>query len=124
MCSYLCEQQAQLLVGPFSRPTLLRNIVQGGHWISIALAGAATRRDAIGAVVTVEAGAQRLRRDVLSGGSYCSQSDLRAHFGLGQATKIDRIVVRWPDGAREGFGAPEIDRIVTLKQGQGQRLKP
>jgi hypothetical protein len=105
------------------RPTLLRNVLQGGHWISIALAGAASRRDAIGAVVTVEAGAQRLRRDVLSGGSYCSQSDLRAHFGLGQTTRIDRIVVRWPGGMREAFAAPEIDRIVTLRQGQGQRLK-
>jgi hypothetical protein len=104
------------------RPTLLRNVAQAGHWIAIALTGAAgVPRDAIGAVVTLEAGAQRLRRDVVSGGSYCSQSDLRAHFGLGQTTKIDRIVVRWPDGTREAFGAPGIDRIVALKKGRGRR---
>jgi hypothetical protein len=81
-------------------------------------------RDAIGAVVMLEAGVQRLRRDVVSGASYCSQSDLRAHFGLGQTTNVDRIVVRWPDGTREVFRVPGIDRIVALKKGQGQRPTP
>ena len=102
------------------RPTLLRNVAPAGHWISIALTGNA----AIGAVVTLEAGAQRLRRDIVSGASYCSQSDLRAHFGLGQTTKIDRIVVRWPDGTREAFGVPGVDRIVALRKDQGQRQQP
>jgi len=107
------------------RPTLLRNVAPAGHWISIAVTqSAGGPRDAIGAVVTVEAGAQRLRRDVVSGGSYCSQSDLRAHFGLGRTTTIDRIIVRWPDGAREAFGVSGIDRIVALTKGRGERLKP
>ena len=78
------------------RPTLLRNVAPAGHWISIAVTqSAGLPRDAIGAVVTVEAGAQRLRRDVVSGGSYCSQSDLRAHFGLGRTT-MRSIFVVWP----------------------------
>jgi len=107
------------------RPTLLRNVAPAGHWISIAVTqSAGGPRDAIGAVVTVEAGAQRLRRDVVSGGSYCSQSDLRAHFGLGRTTTTDRIIVRWPDGAREAFGVSGIDRIVALTKGRGERLKP
>ena len=104
-------------------PTLLRNVAAAGHWISIALTGAGSvPRDAIGASVSVEAGALRWRRDLVSGGSYCSQSDLRAHVGLGQTTTVDRIVVRWPGGAREAFHAPGIDRIVAVKKGQGQRL--
>jgi hypothetical protein len=103
----------------------LRNVAAGGHWVSIALAGAGTiPRDAIGSVVTIEAGALRLRRDVLSGASYCSQSDLGAHFGLGQAAKIDRVVVRWPDGIREAFDAPPVDRISRLTRGQGRPHKP
>jgi enediyne biosynthesis protein E4 len=107
------------------QPTLLRNVAPGGHWIAIALTGAAgVPRDAIGASVTLEAGRQRLRRDVVSGASFCSQSDLRAHFGLGQTATIDRIVVRWPDGTREAFGVPGVDRIVPLTKGHGQRLKP
>jgi enediyne biosynthesis protein E4 len=107
------------------RPTLLRNVARGGHWIAIALeGGGGVPRDAIGSVVTLEAGSRRLRRDVVSGGSYCSQSDLRVHFGLGESTKIDRVVVRWPDGTREAFTVPGIDRVVTLKRLQGRRLTP
>ena len=103
------------------RPTLLRNVVPAGHWISISLVGTGgVPRDAIGASVTLEAGAQRLRRDVISGGSYCSQSALQAHFGLGQATKVERVVVRWPDGTREQFDVPGIDRSVTLTKGGGR----
>src|SRR2546428_10221893 len=77
------------------RPTLLRNVAQAGHWLSIALTGTAgVPRDGIGAVVTLEAGAQRLRRDVVRCGSYCSQTDLRGPFGLGPTTTIARIVAR------------------------------
>jgi hypothetical protein len=107
------------------RPTLLRNTAAGGHWLSVALeGGAGTPRDAIGSTVTLEAGGLRLTRHVISGGSYCSQSDLRAHFGLGPHAKPERIVIRWPDGVREGFAAPGVDRIVRLTRGKGQRLTP
>jgi enediyne biosynthesis protein E4 len=103
------------------RPTLLRNTAEAGHWISIAAAAAkGAPRDAVGAAVFVETGGRRLRRDIVSGGSYCSQSDLRAHFGLGQTTKIDRIVVRWPDGRREAFSAPGVDRSIMVKKGEGR----
>jgi enediyne biosynthesis protein E4 len=102
-------------------PTLLRNVATAGHWLSVALAGDARGpRDAIGATVTLEAGSRRWRRDVVSGGSYCSQSDLRAHFGLGATTSVDRVLVRWPDGSREAFSVSGIDRIITLTRGQGQ----
>jgi hypothetical protein len=99
-------------------------VAPGGHWISVAVTGDARGpRDAIGAVVTLEAGARRLRRDVLSGGSYCSQSDFRAHFGLGETRRVDRIVVRWPDGTREAFTVPGVDRIVSLTKGQGRAVR-
>jgi hypothetical protein len=104
------------------RPTLLRNVATAGHWISIALTGAhGVPRDAIGSSVTLEAAGGRRRRDVVSGGSYCSQSDLRAHFGLGETTKVDRIVVRWPDGSDEVFSAEAVDRIMTVTKGKGRR---
>jgi hypothetical protein len=102
-------------------PALLRNVATAGHWLSFALAGNARGpRDAMGATVTLEAGSRRWRRDVVSGGSYCSQSDLRAHFGLGATTSVDRVLVRWPDGSREAFSVSGVDRIVTLTKGQGQ----
>jgi hypothetical protein len=106
-------------------PTLLRNVAPAAHWISVALIGdPAGPRDAIGAVVMLEAGAHRQRRDVISGASYCSHSDLRAHFGLGEMTKVDRIVVRWPDGTREAFSVPGVDRIVPLTKGKGLPHEP
>ncbi len=106
-------------------PTLLRNVATAGHWLSVALIGDARgARDAIGAVLTLEAGSRRLRRDVVSGDSYCSQSDFRAHFGLGEASRVDRILVRWPGGGREAFAVSGVDRIVTLTKGQGRLLSP
>jgi hypothetical protein len=106
-------------------PTLLRNVAVAGHWISVALeTGKGVPRDGVGSTVLLEAGALRLRRDVVSGGSYCSHSDLRVHFGLGKATSIDRIVVRWPDGTREAFIVPGIDRFVELAKGHGKPQQP
>ncbi len=103
------------------RPTVLRNVAPAGHWISIGLVGTgAVPRDGIGASILLETGPQRLRRDVISGGSYCSQSALHAHFGLGQTTTVNRAVVRWPDGTREEFSVPGVDRVVTLTKGEGR----
>ena len=64
----------------------------------------------------------RQRGDVLSGGSFASTNDPRVHFGLGDATVIDEIEVHWPSGAKERFPAPQIDRIVTLTEGQGTKF--
>ena len=104
-------------------PALLRNIsADKHHWIEFKLIGGAkSPRDAIGAMVTLTANGMRQRGDVLSGGSYASSSDPRAHFGLGDATAIDDVEVRWPSGATEHFTAPQIDHIVTLKEGQGAK---
>jgi enediyne biosynthesis protein E4 len=102
-------------------PTLLRNVATAGNWISVVLRDSSgAPHDAIGAVVSVEVGTRRMRRDILGGDSYCSQSDFRAHFGLGEASRVDRIIVRWPDGIRETFTDPGINRIVTLTKGQGR----
>ncbi len=59
------------------------------------------------------------REDVLSGGSYLSSNDLRAHFGLGSTTKLDAIEVHWPSGETEKFTVVGVDRIVTLTEGMG-----
>jgi hypothetical protein len=61
----------------------------------------------------------RQRGDVISGGSYGSSSDFRLHFGLGSATKIDKIEIQWPSGKKEAIVAPGIDRILTVAEGQG-----
>jgi hypothetical protein len=104
-----------------SQPTLLRNETKpAGHWLSVQLIGGSkSPRDAIGATVYLIAGGKRQRADVVSGASYCSQSDLRLHFGLGEATRIDRLEIRWPNGAREKVEVSGMDRALTIIEGKG-----
>jgi enediyne biosynthesis protein E4 len=102
-------------------PTLLSNVVKNGnHWITLKLLGGpGSPRDAIGAKAFVTTNRVRQRADVISGGSYGSSSDPRLHFGLGSATKIDRIEIQWPSGKRETLVSPAVDRILTVVEGQG-----
>ena len=79
------------------RPSLLRN--DGGSrqsFLSIQLVGTKSNRNGIGARVTVTAAGRSQVQEVRSGSSFMSQSDLRLHFGLGPATRVDQIEVRWP----------------------------
>jgi hypothetical protein len=105
-----------LLVTAIDGPArLLENrAARRGHWFTVrALVG---RRDALGAEVIVEA-AGRLRKGwVQSAYSYLCASDPRAHFGLGDASRVDRVRVLWPDGSEGTFGPFEVDRSVTLRQ--------
>jgi hypothetical protein len=104
-------------------PALLRNVSPDKHhWIEFKLVGGPkSPRDAVGATVYVTANNMRQRGDVISGGSYASTSDPRLHFGLGDAIAIDEIEVHWPSGAKERFAVAQIDRIVTLTEGQGMK---
>jgi enediyne biosynthesis protein E4 len=107
-----------------AKPVLLRNVATGtGHWLSLRLigdAGKKTPRDAIGSVAYLTTGTTRQRREVFSGAVYCSQNDMTLHFGLGAATKVDKLEVKWSDGSTENFDVPGIDRIITITQGKGK----
>ncbi len=78
------------------------------------------RRDAIGARVTVFFDGRRLLRTITRAFSYLSSSDPRAHFGLGGADEVEHVEVHWPDGLRERFAVPGVDRVVELVRGTGQ----
>jgi hypothetical protein len=92
------------------------------HWLVLKLVGTRSNRSAIGARVRLVTAAGRQVQEVRGGGSYYSQNDLRVHFGLGEATRIDRLEIRWPNGLEEAFADVGIDRIVTLKEGSGVPL--
>lgn len=104
-----------------STPTLLRNVVNNGnHWVGLKLIGGPKcPRDAIAAKVFVTTGAVRQRADVFSGGSYGSNSDPRVHFGLGAATKLDKVEIQWPDGTKQDIMLPGVDRIFTVDEVKG-----
>jgi hypothetical protein len=102
-----------------AKPVVLRNVAANtGHWLGVRLRGSAS--DPIGATAYVTTGSVRQRQDVVSGAVYCSQNDMTLHFGLGAATKIDKLEIKWPDGKVEEFIVSGVDRIVTLTQGKGQ----
>jgi hypothetical protein len=106
-----------LLMSVGEKPVLLRN--DGGnrrHWLGIALEGRARSRDAVGARVTVTAGALRQSRSVLGGTSYCSVSDRRLLFGLGDARRVDRVEVEWPGGGRTQLEGLKADRYLTVRE--------
>jgi hypothetical protein len=101
------------------RPTLLHNESPGGHWATFRLIGTNSNRDGIGAKVIVTGGGRRQVVEVRSGGSYASQNDLRAHVGLGSATRIERVEIRWPGGAVDTAGGLGADRFYVAREGQG-----
>ena len=102
-------------------PVLLRNVsADHHHWVEMKLIGGPkSPRDAVGATVYLTSGGARQRGDVLSGGSYLSSNDLRVHFGLGDAAKVDQVEIHWPSGAVEKMTLPAVDRIFTVTEGKG-----
>ena len=100
------------------KPTVLRNIAaSAGHWLRVRLIAKAPR-DAIGSVVYVTTGKIRQRQDLFSGAIYCSQNDMTLHFGLGAATKVDKLEIQWPDGSTEVVDVPTVDKTITITQGK------
>jgi len=86
------------------------------HWIEVKLTGHKSNRDGIGAQVEVLAGGERQRRERTGGSGYLSQDDPRVHFGLGTATKIDRLTVTWPSGIKQVMQNLPVDRIMTVEE--------
>ncbi|MGE0133364.1 MAG: CRTAC1 family protein [Blastocatellales bacterium] len=101
-------------------PTLLRNEFErgggskAGHWIKLQLAGTKSNRNAAGARVELKAGGLTQIDEVHAGDSYISHSDWRLHFGLGDATTIDEITIRWPSGAVEKLTKVKADQVVRI----------
>ena len=110
-------------------PMVLRNPgLPGRHWVSFELAGTKSNRLAIGARLKLVAGGMTQTDEIHSGGSYLSQNDLRVHFGLGAATKIESLEIRWPSGAVETLKNLDGDKFYSVLEGQGilpvEKIRP
>ena len=99
------------------------------NWVKIKLVGVKTNRSGIGSRVTVTAktapdAAKPLQQmeELRSGGSYFSQNDLRMHFGLDQATKVDLVEVKWLSGQVDQFKDLAVNQLHVLQEG-GKVLK-
>jgi hypothetical protein len=101
-------------------PDLIRHARKNpNHSILVQTIGTRSNRDGIGTKLRVAAGGLTQYDEVRSGGSYLSSSDLRVHFGLGVATKIDRLELHWPSGLTDVVEAPPVDCVLVVKEGQG-----
>ncbi len=102
------------------KPMILRNPgVHGNHWVSLELAGTKSNRLAIGARLKIVAGGMTQTAQIHSGGSYLSQHDLRVHFGLGPATRIDSLEIRWPSGGVDVVKDMTADKFYSVLEGKG-----
>jgi hypothetical protein len=117
-----------------SAPQLLRcdwteDTTRNRNWIKIRTVGTKSNRAGIGArlIVTAQTDPKAAKPmvqidEVRSGGSYYSQNDLRVHFGLDQAKKVDTVEIRWPSGAVDTLRDLAVNRLYVIQEG-GKILK-
>lgn len=110
-------------------PTILKNSGhKSNHWATFELQGTKSNRLGIGARVKVFTGDVVQTSWLVSGGSYISQNDMRLHFGLGSATTIEKVEVRWPSGKVDTIQNLKADQFYGLLEGEGvvplERVRP
>jgi hypothetical protein len=102
-------------------PLLLHNSGgNGNHFVSIQLVGTKSNRDAMGARLKLTAGGITQTREIAGGGSYLSQSDLRANFGLGAATHIDKLEITWPSGTHQSLSDFPAGQFYRIQEGKNE----
>jgi hypothetical protein len=94
---------------------------QAGHWVTVRLEGTGSNRDGVGAVVRVQAGGRTQTIQRFGGGSFESASDPRLHVGLGTATSIDELEVRWTSGKLDHWTELKSDTAYLLREGEAPR---
>jgi len=99
---------------------LVNQVKSASHWIGIKTVGTKSNRDGIGAKIRVQASGRLRVDEVRSGSSLDSNNDMRVHFGLGSAAKVDWVEVRWPSGLTERFEGLAADGIRTVTEGSGK----
>jgi enediyne biosynthesis protein E4 len=109
-----------LLLNVGEPPTLLLNHgIPKNHRVMFHLIGAKSNRAAIGARLSIHAGALSEFNEIRGGSSYLSQNDLRLHFGLGHESKIDSVEIQWPNSPPERLSNLVADKIYTITEGRG-----
>jgi enediyne biosynthesis protein E4 len=119
------------LVNLGAKAKLVHNVSPGSsHWVAIKLVGAMrsgdkgsaagpsakSNRDGIGAKVEIFAGAKHELQERVAESGYLSQNEAPLHFGLGNATIVDKIVIKWPSGREQTLEKQPIDRVLTIEE--------
>jgi hypothetical protein len=108
-----------LVTNSHQTPDLLRNdTTNENNWLMFDTVGGKSNRDGIGTRIKVVADGKSQIREVKSGGSYPSHSDMRLHFGLGKATLADLVEIHWPSGLVNRFEGVKANRFLRAKEGE------
>jgi len=100
-------------------PNLLLNEGGRANAILVRTIGTKSNRSGIGTRLTLVTDGIRQVREIQSGSSYLAQNDLRAHFGLGQSNRAERLEIRWPSGGTELVENLPANHVITVREGQG-----
>ena len=107
-----------LIINNGDAPVLLRN--EGGNrnnWIGLNLVATRSNPGAVGAIITWEAGGVKYKRLTTAGGSYLASHDPREILGVGAATKIDSIEIKWPSGQVNKLTNPPLRKYLKVVEG-------
>ena len=119
VADYDRDGRLDLAVQNLDQPAvLLMGRGAAGNWLQVALEGTRSNRDAVGALVIAHVGGRRQARQVAAGEGFLSSSSRVLHFGLGAATSVDALEIRWPSGAREVFHGVAANQRVAIREGE------
>jgi hypothetical protein len=111
------DGRLDIVLRNYRAPTgVLRNRGPTRHWVAFELTGTRSNRDAVGARVRLRTGDRWQTRVVSTGSGYLSASSRRQHFGLGDATRIDEVEIRWPSGLRSELRDLPADRSYRIAE--------
>jgi hypothetical protein len=114
------DRAPDLLVGSVGGGPLrlfLNRFPQEHHRVVISLSGTDSNRSAIGARAIIEAAGRTIVRDLFAANGFMGQSPARLNVGVGSATKIDKLTIRWPTGDRQVFHNLPVDCEITIVEG-------
>jgi len=99
---------------------IYKNTVEPGrHWIQLELEGRGSNRGAIGARVELHWKGRVQVQEVAGAAGFSAQNQRRLHYGLGEATLVDRAIIRWPSGRQQTIEHPQIDMLHHVKEPDG-----
>jgi hypothetical protein len=101
---------------PESLNRLYKNKPNKNNWLAIKLVGVESNRDGVGAQIKIEAEGKKQLREVVSGGSLMSQNSLTTIFGLGDASRVDSMVILWPSGKIQSLQNIEANQHLIIKE--------
>jgi hypothetical protein len=114
------DGRLEVVVNNFNgRPYLFANRFRKRHYVELRLTGTKSNRDAIGAVARLFAGSTVMVRQVNPAGGYLAQSSRELHFGLGDRSAVDSIVIRWPRGLVQTLRNPAVDTLHRIQEPAG-----